>query len=98
MDRVASDRRIAAASLATVGSGPGRTLAVEVSGSAGAGAGSSDATLGSGAFGKVGTYRYHGAAVAVKELKPGADEDSIGALPLVWGRLCIEKVMCHGWH
>ena len=42
------------------------------------GGGGAGAALGSGAFGKVGTYRYHGAAVAVKELKTGADKASIG--------------------
>ena len=65
---------IASASLDTV-DGSGRTLAVGAS-SSGGGAG---AALGSGAFGKVGTYSYHGATVAVKELKAGADEDTIGA-------------------
>ena len=34
--------------------------------------------LGAGVYGKVETYLYHGAPVAVKELKAGADEDSIG--------------------
>ena len=38
------------------------------------------AALGSGAFGKVGTYRYHGAAVAVKELKTGVDSENIGTV------------------
>ena len=61
---------IAARSLEVAGEA-GRSLADVV----GAGAG---AALGSGAFGKVGAYRYHGAAVAVKELKTGADEESIG--------------------
>ncbi len=32
----------------------------------------SDASIGSGFFGKVGTFTYNGAAVAVKELKTGA--------------------------
>ena len=71
---------IAAASLDTV-DGTGRTLAVEASSS---GAGGGDVALGSGAFGKVGTYRYHGATVAVKELKAGADAESIGALLLLF--------------
>ena len=74
MDRVDPKSVIAAVSLDTV-DGTGRTLAAEVS-SGGAGVG---VALGSGVFGKVGTYRYHGAAVAVKELKAGADEESIGA-------------------
>ena len=43
----------------------------------GMGAGSSTA-LGSGVFGNVSTYHYHGAAVAVKQLKAGVDEESIG--------------------
>ena len=77
MDRVDPKSVIAAASLDTV-DGSGRTLAAEASSGGGGGAG--DTALGSGAFGKVGTYRYHGATVAVKELKAGADEDSIGAL------------------
>ena len=63
-------------------SGTGRTLAAETSGGGGS---SSGAALGSGAFGKVGTYRYHGATVAVKELKAGADEESIGALSVSTG-------------
>ena len=71
---MAVDRLIAAASLDTV-DGSGRTLAAGVSSGGASGGGSS---LGSGAFGKVGTYRYHGASVAVKELKAGADEESIG--------------------
>ena len=45
-------------------------------------------SVGSGAFGKVGMFRYHGAAVAVKELKADANEDSIGksclAVPTGW--------------
>ena len=73
---------IAAGSLGTV-DGSGQTLATllatEATSSGGAGS-SSGAALGSGAFGKVGTYRYHGATVAVKELKAGADEESIGAI------------------
>ena len=76
MDKVGAERLIAAGSLDTV-DGSGRTLAVEAS--SGGGDSSSGAALGSGAFGKVGTYRYHGATVAVKELKAGADEESIGA-------------------
>ena len=72
---MAADRLIAAGSLDVV-DGTGRTLAAEASSSGGG------AALGSGVFGKVGTYRYNGAAVAVKELKAGADEESIGALPL----------------
>ncbi len=40
----------------------------------------SDTGIGSGSFGKVGTFSYHGAAVAVKELKTGTlDAASIGA-------------------
>ena len=70
---MAADRLIAAASLDTV-DGSSRTLAAEASSGGGGGAG-----IGSGVFGKVGTYRYHGAVVAVKELKAGADEESIGA-------------------
>ena len=73
---MAAERLIAAVSLDSV-DGTGRTLAAEV-GSGGAGGGG-DAALGSGAFGKVGTYRFYGATVAVKELKAGADEESIGA-------------------
>ena len=73
MERVASDRLIAAASL-DAADGSGRTLAVAVSGGD-----SSDTALGSGVFGKVCAYHYHGAGVAVKELKAGADEKSIGA-------------------
>ena len=38
----------------------------------------SGATLGDGVFGDVATYYYHGAAVAVKKVKAGADEESIG--------------------
>ena len=67
---------IAAVSLDTV-DGTGRTLATEASAG---GSGGGGAALGSGAFGKVGTYRYHGATVAVKELKAGVDAESIGAL------------------
>ena len=88
-DKVAANQLIAAACLGTVegsatatasgtGSrvgGTGRTLAAEAGSG---GAGGSGAALGSGAFGKVGTYRYNGATVAVKELKAGADEESIG--------------------
>ena len=70
-----AEKLIAAASLDTV-DGSGRTLATEASSGGGVDGG---AALGSGAFGKVGTYRYHGATVAVKELKAGADEESIGA-------------------
>ena len=73
-DSVAADRLIAAVSLDTV-DGSGQTLATEAS--------SGSAALGSGAFGKVGTYRYHGSAVAVKELKAGAKEESIGALSVL---------------
>ena len=69
--KVPADRVITAASLDAVDGG-GATLADEV-GSSG------DGALGSGAFGKVGTYRYHGAVVAVKQLKAGADEESIGS-------------------
>ena len=76
MDRVDPKSVIAAVSLDTV-DGTGRTLAAEVS--SGGGGGGVGVALGSGVFGKVGTYRYHGAAVAVKELKAGADEESIGA-------------------
>ena len=72
---MAADRLIAAGSLDTV-DGSDRTLATEARGGGAGGAG------GSGAFGKVGTYRYHGATVAVKELKARADEESIGALIL----------------
>ena len=68
---MAADRLIAAVSLDTVDGT--RTLAALSSGNGG------DAALGSGAFGKVGMYRYHGAAVAVKQLKAGADSESIGA-------------------
>ena len=50
--------------------------------------------LGSGAFGKVDTYRYHGAALAVKELKAGADEESIGVCPAGTGRSDL-GVTCH---
>ena len=77
MDRIATDRQIAACSLDTTDCS-GRTLASDVGGGS-----SSGAALGSGAFGKVATYCYHGAAVAVKELKAGADEGTIGACPLV---------------
>ena len=77
---MAADRVIAATSLLTVsGGGAARTLAAAVSNDSGGGGGG-DAALGSGAFGEVGAFRYHGAAVAVKELKAGADEVSIGAL------------------
>ena len=71
---MASDRVIFARSLHS-NDGSGRTLMDVVGSGSASGAG---AALGSGAFGKVGTYRYHGAVVAVKELKAGADEDSIG--------------------
>ena len=93
MDKVDPKSIIAAGSLGTVdGSESGQTLATllatEATSSGGAGS-SSGAALGSGAFGKVGTYRYHGATVAVKELKAGADEESIGAFFLFGGRhLC----------
>ncbi len=46
----------------------------------------SDAGVGSGFFGKVGAFQYHGATAAVKELKSGTlDADSIGgqAFPFV---------------
>ena len=46
-----------------------------------------DATLGSGAFGKVDTYNYHGAVVAVKELKAGSEEESIGVCSFDCGNL-----------
>ena len=78
---MAADRLIAAGSLDTVtvdatgtASASGGTLAAEASSGGGA-------ALGSGAFGKVGTYCYHGALAAVKELKAGADEETIGAAP-----------------
>ena len=76
VDRVrAADRLIAAASLDTV-DGSGKTLVAEIMSSSGEG---DDATLGSGAFGKVRSYGYHGAAVAVKELKSSSpDAESIG--------------------
>ena len=88
------DRLIAAASLDTV-DGTGRTLAVEASSS---GAGGGDVALGSGAFGKVGTYRYHGATVAVKELKAGADAESIGALLLLFLVSCLSVYVLHRRH
>ena len=70
MSRVPSDRAIAAASLdIDVSDGKVHTLADGVSDSV---------AIGSGHFGNVGTYRYHGAAVAVKVLKAGADAESIG--------------------
>ena len=69
---------IAARSLEVDGPGSKRTLADVASVDAAGGGLPSGATLGSGAFGKVGTYLYNGAAVAVKELKVGVDEDSIG--------------------
>ena len=56
------------------------TLASEGAIGGGGGRTSGGVALGSGAFCKVGTYRYHGAAVSVKELKAGADEESIGEL------------------
>ena len=59
---MAADRLIAAASLDTV-DGSSRTLAAEAS--SGAGASSRDTVLGSGALGKVSSYRYLGATVAV---------------------------------
>ena len=77
--RMGADRIIPAASLDTVdGSG---TLASQT------GAVDRRASIGCGAFGSVVTYRYHGAAVAVKELKAGADGASIGKRPgdsVVW--------------
>ena len=72
---------VSAAALETHVDGVGTTLAAVLSGGA-ARAGSGTA-LGSGAFGNVATYHYHGAAVAVKELKAGADRASIGKLLLV---------------
>ena len=79
---------IAASALETVDAfGRAVTLADGVGVAAAAG---SDAALGSGNFGKVRTYEYHGALVAVKELKAGADEESMGAYPVstfaVWDR------------
>ena len=67
MDRT----RIIAASSAKDGTGRllGWTLAEASSG----------AVIGAAAFGQVVVYDYHGAAVAVKELKAGADKASIGA-------------------
>ena len=72
---MAPDRVVSASSLDSLDGGAG-TLASAVEAGGGGGAG---AALGSGAFGKVGIYRYHGAAVAVKELRASADEESIGA-------------------
>ena len=86
MDKLDAKRIIAAVSLDTV-DGSGRTLAT-VATEAGSRAfgrsshGVAQPTLGSGQFGKVGTYLYHGATVAVKELKEGADGESIGAFPI----------------
>ena len=77
----------------------GKTLATEVEsgGGGGSGGGFGGTTLGSGAFGQVGTYRYHGATVAVKELKAGADVESIGALDLGTGRApAATKGRCGG--
>ena len=70
-----ADQLIAATSLDAV-DGSGRTLRAVVL----LGRGNSGAALGSGAFATITAYRYHGAPVAVKELKAGADEESIGAL------------------
>ena len=56
----------------------GRTLVDVVGADEDGGTADATAALGSGAFGKVDSYRFHGALVAVKELKAGANEDSIG--------------------
>ena len=81
MDRVDAKCVIPAAKLYNL-DGSGRSLAVEaLSGGSSSGSGGGSAggiILGSGAFGKVGKYRYSGAQVAVKELKAEADEESIG--------------------
>ena len=74
------DRVVAATSLVAT-DGSRLTLATVVAGGGGGGGGGGGATLGAGAFGKVGTYKYHGATVAVKELKAGANEESIGTCP-----------------
>ena len=70
---MASEKLIAASTL-WVGGGSTASLSdVVTAGGDGAGV-----TLGSGAFGKVDTYVYNGAEAAVKKLKPGASEESIG--------------------
>ena len=64
-----------------VGDGSGWTLVdVATAGQAspGGAAASDDAALGSGYFGKVDKYQYFGASVAVKEVKAGVDDESIG--------------------
>ena len=68
--------RVVKANILVATDGSGLTLAT---GGGGGGSGGGGATLGAGAFGKVGTYSRYGATVAVKELKAGADNDSIGA-------------------
>ena len=74
--------------------GSGRSLADVVrSGTAGAAGAGAGTALGIGAFGKVVAYRYHGAAVAVKELQAGADEESIGML---FGFVFAVVVCCFG--
>ena len=73
--RVPHDRVISSHSLEM--EGVERSLVSVVPSGSGSSA-SGGAALGSGTFGNVGTYRYHGALVAVKEVKAGADEDSIG--------------------
>ena len=90
-DRVDPKSIIAAASL-DFGPGGGRsglTLASEASSGISGGGGDRGTALGSGAFGKVGTYRYHGAVVAVKELRAGVDEETIGAVDHCGGLVLV---------
>ena len=86
--RVGPERTIQAQSLTAV-DGSGRSLADAVGTAAGA-------TLGSGSFGHLFVYRHHGAEVAVKELRVGADESSIGMSPST-GIMCFRLVpFCTG--
>ena len=74
---------IAASSLEVMqDTGSRLTLVDTLGATASAGYGSAQAAsprLGSGVFGQVDTYRYHGAAVAVKEVKDGGIGSSMGA-------------------
>ena len=88
--RVDPRSAVAATSLEAT-DGSARTLAdvVVFSGVNSGSGGGCGTPLGSGTFGKVGTYRYHGATVAVKELKTGADKESIGTHKHVWVHLFL---------
>ena len=61
------------------------------------GASSIGGVLDSGCFGKVNIFRHHGAPVAVKELKAGADEVTIGASNRL-AQAAVTTCLCSAWH